>query len=127
MKVGFTGTRRGMTDLQTEEVNDWLRRYAGALHHGDCVGADEQAHALGLGWLWIVVHPPLNEKYRAFVKGGDEYRDPAPYLIRNHAIVDETEVLIATPKEPTEVLRSGTWATIRYARAQGKDVKIFLP
>jgi len=47
---------------------------------------------------------------------------PTPYLSRNRAIVDETEMLIATPAEFTEQQRSGTWSTVRYARACGKKV-----
>lgn len=47
-----------------------------------------------------------------------------PPLVRNHDIVDSTELLIACPKEQVEVLRSGTWATIRYARK--KEITVWL-
>jgi hypothetical protein len=50
-----------------------------------------------------------------------------PYLVRNHEIVDDSQVLIAAPKEFTEQLRSGTWATIRYARKIGRTVRIVFP
>jgi len=41
--------------------------------------------------------------------------------------VDETEWLWAIPGEFKEVLRSGTWSTIRYARKKGKKVLIIWP
>ena len=63
---------------------------------------------------------------RAFCKG-DETRKQKDYLDRNHDIVDETELLIACPKEPEEITRSGTWATIRYARKKKKKLRIILP
>ena len=39
-----------------------------------------------------------------------------PPLVRNHKIVGAVHLLIATPKTDKEELRSGTWATIRYAK-----------
>lgn len=115
MKVGFTGNRLGMTDSQML----WLYEYLGKakeFHHGDCIGADAQAHVIAesLG-IWIVVHPPTDGRLRANCRGS-ESRDPAPYLERDARIVAETEVLIAAPSGETEQLRSGTWATIRMAR-----------
>jgi hypothetical protein len=96
------------------------------LHHGDCVGADADAHAIARALrARVVVHPPWVTKKRAFCHG-NETRDPLPYLERNHHIVDETDMLIATPRGP-ELLRSGTWATVRYARQQGKVIVIIEP
>lgn len=43
-------------------------------------------------------------------------------LARNRRIVAAVDVLIAAPETDREELRSGTWATIRYARAAGKPV-----
>lgn len=45
---------------------------------------------------------------------------------RNHDIVDATEWLIATPKKFEEI-RSGTWATVRYAKKVKKPVTIIWP
>jgi predicted Rossmann fold nucleotide-binding protein DprA/Smf involved in DNA uptake len=53
-------------------------------------------------------------------------REPLPYLERNHAIVNESDFLIAAPDGP-ETLRSGTWATVRYARKVGKRVLVIMP
>lgn len=127
MIVGSTGTREGMTEAQAGEMLNQLT-LAGAvsLHHGDCQGADEQAHAIGrkLG-LWIVGHPPTASGLRAFTDC-DELRDPRPFLVRNRDIVRETALLIATP-QGRETLRSGTWATIRYARRLRVPLIIITP
>src|SRR5258706_311318 len=48
------------------------------------------------------------------------------YIARNHDIVDDTDILYACPDGPEKV-RSGTWATIRYALKQKKKVVIFHP
>ena len=126
MIVSFTGTQDGMTSDQKYELENLLNQLeASEFHHGDCEGADEEAHdiALGMG-LKIVKHPPTNPRKRAFCKGAAEVREEKDYLIRNHDNVDEGEVLIATPKEMVEKIRSGTWATVRYARKKGRDIFI---
>jgi hypothetical protein len=127
--VGFTGTRKGMTQAQMMAFLGWLgQREPGALHHGDCLGADAQAHEIArdLGWR-IVLHPPSDQSLRAFSAVADEVRQPRPYLERNACIVDEAEVLLAAPAEAAERQRSGTWATVRYMRLKGKQVVIIEP
>jgi hypothetical protein len=44
----------------------------------------------------------------------------APFLKRNKNIVDYTDLLVACPNGFEEVIRSGTWATWRYAVKQEK-------
>jgi hypothetical protein len=124
-KVGFTGTQIGMSPNQKNQLRlkllELYNQGATIFHHGDCVGADAQAHdiAFGIG-MWIVIHPPSNPSKRAF-KRGDETRAEADYLERNEDIVDETDYLIAAPKDhKVEERRSGTWATVRYAKRTGK-------
>ena len=136
--VGFTGTQRGMTAAQYAAVSELLlARFPHAVvttpvravtfHHGDCTGADEQAHVIArICGYFIVVHPPIDPKKRAWCTG-DFAMTPAPYLERNAAIVRSTEVLVATPGERAEQLRSGTWATIRCARRLGRPVMIVWP
>lgn len=128
MKIGFTGTQQGMTPLQLATFKNLIAGKYGEFHHGDCYGADAEAHdAVDHGGLFtIVVHPPTNEKKRAFKKSPCILR-PFPYLMRNQHIVDATEWLIATPKEFDEQMRSGTWSTVRYAVKRGHDVTIILP
>lgn len=123
MRVGFTGSRFGTTPHQRARLARWLQSVeVEEFHHGDCVGADHDAHliALDLG-IHTVAHPPRSPRFRAWCDA-DEIRELADYMVRNHAIVDETDLLIATPDRHEEVVRSGTWATVRYARSQGKVV-----
>lgn len=123
MKVGFTGTQAGMSQHQKEQfVLKMLELNPTQFHHGDCIGADAEAHDIVREFfpnVRIVGHPPDSDKKRAFKKC-DEYRECLPYLERNHNIVDETDFLIGSPKQDEEELRSGTWATIRYSRKRNK-------
>ena len=132
MKVGFTGTGKGMTDRQKKTVTELLHSLSATeLHHGDCVGADAEAHKIAFdGGLAIVVHPPVNDVKRAnvaAVAGRVSVLTSKPYLERNHDIVDVVEVLIAAPLTAKRVLRSGTWATVRYGWKTGKRVLICNP
>ena len=140
--IGFTGTQHGCTWAQerqlyleleaicTETPDDTL-----ILHHGDCIEADAKAHELGLEFFdTIVIHPPEDSRRRAFCSTKKcpedvviEVRAPKPFIPRNHDIVDECELLLATPDTEHPRMRSGTWATIRYALKQGKRVRIILP
>jgi len=128
LKVGFTGTKQGMTVEQkkvfweTVMVNE-----ISEFHHGDCVGADADAHEIMVTDHDIIIHPPKNPSKRAFCKKYREIREEKEYLDRNHDIVDETDMLIACPCGHSEVIRSGTWATIRYATKRGKLVFIIYP
>ena len=123
--VGFTGTQKGMTRAQAAVLSDLLSGRAAWLHHGDCIGADAQAHdiAKARGYL-LACHPPANPSKRAYCKGFDRFYPEKDYIPRNHDIVDATDELIATPAQFQEELRSGTWATVRYARKQRKRVTI---
>ncbi len=125
MKVGFTGSRNGPTAYQAWEFLKVISRLEmDEFHHGDCIGADAHAHEIIQRQYQnckIVVHPPSNDSLRAFCQG-DECRKPKDYIPRNHAIVNETDLLIAMPEQKTEVLRSGTWSTVRYARKHNKSV-----
>lgn len=132
MKVGFTGTRKGMTPEQRRFAENLLRSlHAEEVHHGDCQGADEEFHNLAtdLG-IRTVLHPPINPSKRARCVA-DEVRPVRDYLIRNRNIVRETGVLIACPhedREPPPARGQGTWSTIRYARdILGRTVHVIWP
>lgn len=127
MALGFTGTRHGMTPEQIKAVDFITMFDFDEVHHGDCVGADTDMHRIArANGQRVVGHPPSDPKLRAFNEC-DELRPEKPYLDRNHDIVDEADAVIATPGETTEVLRSGTWSTIRYAKEQKKPLAIVWP
>jgi len=130
MKVGFTGTQRGMSEFQRISFEAGLRfmfEPDSEFHHGDCIGADEQAQSIAMRLGFIIhIYPPIDPKKRAFCNG-PHIMVPKPYLERNHDIVDATDILIATPGEAIEQLRSGTWATIRYARKKNRKLLIIGP
>ncbi len=121
--IGFTGTRDGMTDEQKETVTRLLRGFQPSeVHHGDCVGADEQFHNIVV-WetqAQPVIHPPRNDRYRAWCDSlGGEVRPEMDYLDRNRDIVDECDLLIGSPRDMFK-RHGGTWYTIRYAQSVGK-------
>lgn len=136
-RIGFTGTRAGMTAKQKLALHGLLEQadedaYGIEFHHGGAPGADKESHdtvrmmkSMITGATNIVVHPAIDGGRNWF--GAKIVHDPKPPLIRNHDIVDETEILIATPRRTHEELRSGTWATIRYARKVGREVYIIWP
>jgi hypothetical protein len=64
----------------------------------------------------IVGHPCTLEDQRAHCDV-DERRPLRPPLVRNRNIVDACTILTAAPRSTAEELRSGTWSTVRYARA----------
>ena len=126
ISIGFTGTEEGMTELQKAKLSNYLSQYSGDFHHGDCVGADEEAHHIARKLDYkIVIHPPTNPVKRAFCEG--DILPRKDYLVRNKDIVYSSDVLVATPKEREEILRSGVWATVRFARKMGKKLVMIYP
>lgn len=139
MKIGFTGTRLGMTHHQ-QATFAWLARHSfdeneqNEWHDGDCVGADDQAHkivteiALGQGIsIQLHGHPCDKPEYRAnnLFEVDHPVKEP---LIRNKDIVNWSDIIFATPAQQTELVRgSGTWATIRYTRRVGKELYLIWP
>lgn len=124
MIIGYTGTQLGMSDRQKAGLRTHLllAEPGSEFHHGDCTGGDEEAHAIALECgLRVVIHPPINPNKRAFCKGAAVVLESKDYIPRNHDIVDASQLLIAGPKTNDEELRSGTWATVRYARKTGKQ------
>ena len=172
MILGFTGTQSGMNEYQRNKFIEFLNQFnPNEFHHGDCIGADNDAHYAFLKWHTnndkimrkIVIHPPTNQQKRAFTTNqfisvkfhhsnvqmlvshekiltllkidllNCKYKilieelDDLPYLERNRSIVDACNVMIATPKEMEHTLRSGTWATVRYAWQKKKNIIIIPP
>lgn len=127
--VGFTGSRRGMTPKQRMVFTKTIKHLAPTLFvHGDCLGADEQAHEIVRAETGarIRIRPTHFSRLRAHCEG-DEVLPTRPPLDRNQDIVDDCEVLVATPASVQEVSRSGTWATIRRGWKAEKRVIIVFP
>lgn len=128
MIVGFTGTRDGPTPRQ----HATMKRVLSALPitrfvHGAEAHSDTFAHYIvraAHGAIPIELHPCDIRGTRSHLVSGNYPYDiifpELPPLERNKIIVSRVSGLIATPKSSEEI-RSGTWATIRYAR------KIFCP
>jgi hypothetical protein len=130
MHTGFTGSRNGMTREQVNTLVNMMDQVVvtGFFSHGDCIGSDATAHSIAIGiGLKVILHPPLVSTRRAWCYGAFQVRPAKGYIERNHVIVNESDVLIATPDSIQENLRSGTWATVRYCRKQGKPVWLILP
>lgn len=138
IRIGFTGTRDGMTAAQMTAVHDYLayvrlasdwddiERYE--FHHGDCTGSDAQGHVIATVLRFrTVAHPPVNGKLRAWCKA-DEIRPARDYLSRDWDITRDTGELIATPKDFSPRPRpGGTWTTTGYAVQLGRPATVFLP
>lgn len=111
MKVGFTGTRDGMSPQQIHQLLFVLgvlgvergQEFHYGAHKYAQLKADKAAarHAADYGFV------PVPHSAEA----GEE-------LARNRELVAAVDILIAAPIADKEELRSGTWATVRYARAR---------
>jgi hypothetical protein len=131
LSAGLTGTHKGMTFAQQRAVALFLAHsmYEEA-RHGDCIGADAEFHLMAVNARIprIVIHPPDNPKRRAFCDGPNVTILPEkPYLVRDHDMVDAISFLLATPETVREIQRSGTWATVRYARKVHRDHRVIYP
>lgn len=119
-----------MTEEQKKMSKHFLLTLeASVFNHGDCDGADHDAHniAVECGNISIKKRPCNLDFQRAFTTEGECVAEPEAPLDRNKKIVDDGDVLVAAPGEMEEELRSGTWATIRYAKKIGKPTIIIWP
>lgn len=126
IKCGFSGTKEGMSQIQKDFIFHFLKDKKGEFHHGDCIGADAEAHDLAevLGYQ-IVIHPPADESKRAYKRGWIE-KPKLPYKVRNKNIVQSTAFLLAAPKQLTPQT-GGTWNAIRWAKMLKRQFYIILP
>ena len=127
MIVGFTGSQEDLSLIQFDLLVEVLAEFEEITeaHHGDCIGGDLAFHLIVEDLrpdVVLHVHPPIEPAKRAFCATDVKY-ELKEYNERNHDIVDACDLLIACPKMK-EVLRSGTWATVRYARKTGKPIAI---
>lgn len=129
MKLGFTGTSQGITTKQFDELVNIIKGFKPtSVSHGDCVGADATFHDICESLnIPIDIYPPENTEKRAWKKNATNMWPEKAYIKRDHDIVDSCDILIGCPRLMSEELRSGTWATIRYARKKDKEVIILWP
>lgn len=134
MKIGFTGTRNGMTPAQKHELYCILSSKISPdspwsyFHHGCCIGSDFEAHQIAAGLrLRIVGHPPDDVKLAVIPSDCWDLHPGKPFLDRNKDIVKCSELLIACPEGFGSINRSGTWSTIRCAQREGKKIIIIYP
>lgn len=124
----MTGSRNGLSLKARDVAISFVENNVIIeLHHGDCLGADADFHNICADRdINIVIHPPKDAKSRAFCTSSS-ILPPKDYLDRNKDIVNAADIIIAFPGTYKEVQRSGTWATIRYAKKMGKKLIIVYP
>jgi hypothetical protein len=126
--LGFTGTRQGLTSKQALALSDLLRQLKPSqVHHGDAVGADEEFAILVGPGTHQVAHPCDVPAQRSRHTTPNVVAPVKPPLERNRDIVDACALLIACPAGMQEEQRSGTWATVRYARKVRRPHAIVWP
>jgi hypothetical protein len=101
-------------------------------HTGGCIGADEEYIEITSKLFPDCTyheHPCNIPGMRSYFDPGLEHiiYDEKPPLDRNHDIVDAVEIMIGTPKTEDNIVRSGTWATIRYSRRVKRKIIVIFP
>lgn len=114
MKIGFTGTRSGMSRHQAKYLHAFLNAMRGDGHefhfgtHEDVeLKADLEAAEIASHYGYRLVPHPARK--------GTE-------LKRDREQVAATDFTIGAPLTDKEQPRSGTWTTIRYTREADKPV-----
>jgi len=129
MKIGITGTRKGMTEAQFGQVYEFLKQHyceGAEFHHGDCVGVDVEAALLAkdLGYK-VVGHPgPGADGLRAYFNS-DHVMPAQSHFKRNRIIVDTCDCLLVVPLQPEWQSQGGTWYTHDYAKKKNKPLIIY--
>jgi hypothetical protein len=135
MQIAVTATRRGLTGSQHSAATllfDALPARV-VLHYGFCLGGDDALASLGrtLGFKLVAHRSDLLEM-DGFVRG-DVERERKPPLRRNEDIVNESERLLAFPRQrpadepPRGARGEGTWWTVHYAIDNAVPVTIVWP
>jgi hypothetical protein len=128
MKLAVTGTRDGMTHAQCNTVTQLLDLIKGQqLHHGDCVGVNQEVAVLAQTHGYeLVCHPPVKEELRAWVPS-NQMREPLSYFARNRNLVQECDLLLVVPYQNEHQTQGGTWYIHDYAIKQGRDLIVIWP
>lgn len=130
MILGFTGTRAGLTPA----LPGLIAALPDRVLHGGAEGADTEFDVLlvaaGMPLERIEVYPTSEYRARLWLP-----KEPGPSRVvhlpqvpldRNRVIAQRCDWLLACPMTAVEIIRSGTWATVRYARKAGKPITLAL-
>ena len=124
MKLAVTATQRGITDKQKEFAENFIRMMnPSAVIHGCCTGGDDNLDEIADRLRIMRIGFPSSIKRKCALdrclqrKNSDFIvaREPMAPLKRNPLIVKSGDKLLACPQQEEEVIRSGTWTTIRAA------------
>src|SRR5262245_59641213 len=122
-----------MSDQQRNRITDILTvLQPQIIMNGCCEGADRDIWEICRNWTIEFEFHPSNPEQMAWARAHahkyeaiNTIRLP---LSRNRVMVRKgVRGLIATPSQNMEILRSGTWATIREARKIGRPIWIITP
>jgi hypothetical protein len=136
MKIGFTGTRAGLSEQQQRVLRSQLlaakscRNHPWEFLHGACLGADEQAAGLARALGYVLIDYPSDLPHLRTRLISDETHSPRRPLARNDDIIRDCDRLYACPKEdkePRPAPGQGTWTTVRHARKAGRRTIIIWP
>jgi hypothetical protein len=127
-KLSITGTSRGATEYQLEEITSILNLHYSPnieFHHGNCIGVDFQAANIAkrLGYE-VICHPHLDDK---IIHDSDQVMVSLPHFVRNRILVNICDMLIVAPFESTPQKLGGTWYTYDYAVKINKPVTLIYP
>lgn len=121
----------GMGQFLDEAMDHGLKY----VHHGCCTGWDEHAVRLCRGAkldVLIYAYPPKDERHlsRYAMEASDVVHKPQEYRVRDAEIAAQADIILAGPAWPEldpRSKRSGTWMTVRFARAVGARVYAYDP
>jgi len=138
LHVGVTATRNGLTIPQQSEATLWAQciralhpRAEIWLHMGVCRGGDVWLADMFRAQAGAMIHghPASNTKmHDRALYPCDLTDDPVPAVDRNDVIIARSlHGMRGYPATPYDVLRSGTWTTIRHARKAHRDITVIRP
>lgn len=127
--LGFTGRREGVSLEQVGSLEELIKNTSFKVAvHGDCIGADAVFHDVVRKLkpdVKIEIYPALHPDFKAN-KHADLSHVPMKALERDKIMANKVEFMIAMPSTNHEILRSGTWATIRYSRKSNTVKRIII-
>lgn len=135
MRIGITATRT-LTAAGERHIRNALKIAAAEnqiemVITGGAIGGDAFAArvATGLGlWVRTILPEDAKEIDPQWADYCDESEGGYPYRARNTRIVEQCTILFAFPAYPEAApasKRSGTWMTVRIAKGQGREVRIW--